>query len=106
MHSNGAAPALVFDERFHARPKEDQIDYLKKLCASQNQALDLMQQERDKWLSEAKKLEQAVANAESAFYIQKNITQNMVTQSNADDQDTAERIHELEKKVKELGGKY
>jgi len=30
----------------------------------------------------------------------------MVTQSNADDQDTAERIHELEKKVKELGGKY
>lgn len=102
MH-NGA-PQLVFDEKFAKRPAADQIDYLKKLCSSQNHALDLMQQERDALQKDNALLKQAVENAESAFYIQKDIVANLLTKTNADDQQTHERIRDLEKRLEAQGG--
>lgn len=102
MGNNGKA--LVFDEMFYLRPIKDQLEYMMKLCASQNDALDIMQKERDMWLKKALQLEQSVENAQQAFDIQKNIVGNMVTKANDDNQVNGERIHELEKKIGELGG--
>lgn len=95
---------LEFNKKFHERPVKDQLDYLHKLCDSQNTALDLMQKDRDKWMAKAKRLEAAVKNAEEAFYIQKNIVGSLLTKTNADDQQTHDRIRDLERKVGELGG--
>lgn len=87
---------LVWDERFSERPQKDQIDYLKKLCSSQNTALDLMQKERDALLKDKNLLTQQLANAETAFQAQKEIVFNLVTKSNEDKEQYANRIQELE----------
>ena len=92
MHNN----VLVFSDEFDKRSFKEQIDYLKKLTASQNDALDKMQKERNEWREKAQKLEQAVKNAEDAFHIQKDIVKNLVTKSNEDKEQYAARIRELE----------
>lgn len=97
---NGRAKPLVFDEEFHKRPIEDRLDYLTRLCASQNHALDLMQKERNALRDQNKLLVDQIANAEAAFVTQKEIVKNLITQSNADAQGIAQRIHELESRVK------
>ena len=92
--------ALVFDGEFNKRSQKDQIAYLKSLAASQNQALDLMQKERNEWRDKAHKLEEGVKNAEAALYTQKDIARNLIEQRNQEEQQTAVRIHELESRVK------
>lgn len=87
---------LVWDERFDERPQKDQIDYLKKLCSSQNHALDLMQKERNALLEEVDTLKAAAVNADAAFQAQKEIVVNLVTKSNEDKEQYAKRIQELE----------
>ena len=78
------------------RSVEAQLEYYKKLCASQNLALDKMQKGRDALAAKVVVAEQSAKNAEDALYIQRGIVRNMVTISNADKQQAAERIHELE----------
>ena len=95
---------LKFDGAFEERPLKDQIAYLHKLCASQNEALDLMQKERNALSVQNVFLTSQVANAEKAYYIQKDIVMNLVTQSNAEGQETNLRIHDLEKRLEALGG--
>lgn len=97
-------PGLEFDERFKARPVAKQLEYLHKLVASQNDALDLMQKERNDWREKAWVLEQSVANAQKAFEIQKAIAANLITVSNETQQDAAASIHELEETVRALKG--
>jgi len=87
---------LIWDERFDERPQKDQIEYLKKLCSSQNHALDLMQKERDALLVDKNTLTQQLANAQTAFDAQKEIVINLVTKSNEDKEQFAKRIQELE----------
>lgn len=101
---NGAARPLQFDDRFHERPLSKQIEYLKKLSASQNDALRIMQDERDAGIVIIKRMEQAVQNAQIAFDQQKTISTNMIGKANADNQVNGERIRVLERKVGELGG--
>lgn len=95
-------PALKFDPEFAKRPLLGQIDYLKKLCASQNQALDLMQKERNEWRDKAIVLEAQLLNAQQAFDTQKMIVAELITKTNADDQQTAQRIFDLEDRVRAL----
>ena len=95
---------LFFDEKFSERPINDQLDYLTKLCGSQNEALDLMQKERNDWMEKCKVQERSLQNAEAAFNNQKDIVNNLVTKSNADNQENGQRIHQLERMVGELGG--
>lgn len=97
---NGRANPLVFDEKFSERPVGDQLDYLTKLCSSQNHALDLMQKERNALRDQNKLLVDQIANAETAFLTQKEIVKNLINQSNEDAQGIAQRIHELESRVK------
>jgi predicted nucleic acid-binding Zn-ribbon protein len=99
MH-NGRAKPLVFDEEFHKRPVKDQLNYLKDLCSSQNHALDLMQKERNALRDQNNLLLEQASNAETAFYTQKEIVKNLINQSNEDAQGIAQRIHELEARVK------
>ena len=96
------ARALVFDPEFDKRPQKEQIDYLKRLASSQNHALDLMQKERNDLRDKLTVALAQNANAQQAFDTQKMIVQELVTQSNAADQGTAQRIHELEARVKAL----
>jgi hypothetical protein len=95
---------LQFDKKFKERPLTAQLEYLQKLCDSQNSALDLMQKDRNKWLEKAKVLESCLQNAEDAFTIQKNIVSNLVLNSNEEKQSTNKRIMLLERKIGELGG--
>lgn len=97
---NGRAKPLVFDEEFNKRPIEDRLDYLTKLCASQNHALDLMQKERNALREQNNLLLEQASNAETAFHTQKEIVKNLINQSNEDAQGIAQRIHELETRVK------
>lgn len=102
MGNNGKV--LAFDEKFQERPIKAQLEYMHKLCASQNDALDIMQKERNEWLEKAKELEFKVKNAENNFYAQKAIAETMITKANSDNQVNGERIRDLERKVGELGG--
>ena len=96
--------ALIFDERFQDRSVNEQLKYLKKLCDSQNSALDQMQNERNALLVKNRQLEYSIEQAEKAFYIQKDVVKNLFNKTNADDQETHLRIRDLERKVEELGG--
>ncbi len=91
---------LKFDDRFNERPIKDQLDYLHKLAASQNDALDKMQNERNALAQEVVRLKAQLQNAETALVIQKNITRDALTKQNEDNQAAAERMHELETRVK------
>ena len=98
------APKLIFKEGFDQRSDKEQIEYLKKLCAAQNEALDIMQKERNEWRDKAKVFEQQVANAQQNLDVQKKINIDAITQQNADNQQNHERIRQLERKIGELGG--
>ena len=91
---------IVFSEKFDNRSEPDQIEYLKKLCSSQNHALDLMQKERDALAEENKILKAGLENAQTAFDTQKQIVFDLITQNNEEKQGVATRIHELETRVK------
>lgn len=91
---------IVFSEKFAERSEAAQIEYLKKLCSSQNHALDMMQKGRDALAAENVVLKAGLENAQAAFDNQKAIVTNLITQSNAENQGVAARILELETRVK------
>ena len=98
----GNAPTITFSQDFFMRPRKDQVDYLIKLASSQNQALDLMQKERDVLAQRVSVAEALAKNADEALLIQKGVVQNLITKTNSDGQDTAQRINELEAQVRRL----
>lgn len=98
------AGLLAFDARFKERPVAEQLEYLHKLAASQNNALDLMQKERNALRAQVVELQASLVNAEEAFQIQKNIVADLVTVSNETQQDAANSIHVLEDEVRSLRG--
>lgn len=102
LNGNGGVKPLKFDPEFDKRPASAQIDYLKRLAASQNNALDLMQKERNVLLVENQLLKEQLGNAEQAFQIQKAIVGNLITQNNAEKQTINDRIIELKKRVGDL----
>ena len=97
MPSNGK---LKFDDKFSERPVRAQLDYLNKLCASQNDALDKMQKERNDLLAKLKEASVLLENADQAYQTQKEIAKNLINLTNEESQGTNERILELEARVK------
>lgn len=91
---------IKFGNKFSNWSTLEQIEYLKKLTSSQNQALDQMQQERDALLARGDVLKQDVANAQSALDIQKRINQVALTKQNEDAQHSGERIQELQARLR------
>jgi hypothetical protein len=98
------ANALQFDAAFYERPLPKQNEYLFALAASQNEALRIMQEERNAGLVIITRLTSAVQNAQNALDQQKTISTNMGLKANADNQSNGERIRDLERKLEELGG--
>lgn len=103
MGKNGS-PVLSFGQKFSNWNTGQQLEYLKKLAASQNEALDLMQKERNKLAVEVAKLKRQVKSAEDALYIQKNINRAAITKQNADVQEAGQCIQELKEKLREVCG--
>jgi len=100
---NNSAPSLAFGEKFKRWTPQEQIDYLKKLAASQNQALDEMQKDRDRLAVENRALHKQIVNAEDALHIQKGINTAAILKQNADVQEAGARIIELQAKLRETG---
>lgn len=100
---NNNAPSLFFGEKFKQWTPQEQIAYLKKLAASQNQALDEMQKDRDRLVVENRALHNQIVNAEDALHIQKGINQAAILKQNADVQEAGARIVELQARLREVG---
>jgi len=95
------SPPLSFGEKFKNWDTNQKLEYLKKLAASQNEALDGMQKERDRLLVEVSELKQLLANAEQAIYIQKNINRAAILKQNEDAQEAGKRIQELQARLRQ-----
>lgn len=87
---------IKFGRKFNGWDEAQQLDYLKKLASSQNEALDQMQKERDSLLAKVMELESALLNAEQAMMIQKNINRASMLKQNEDGQEAGKRIQELQ----------
>lgn len=98
---NNSGPALNFGEKFKNWDTHKQLEYLKKLAASQNEALDQMQKDRDRLAVEMIQLRQQLHNAEEALHIQKNINRAAIAKHNEDAQEAGARIIELQAQLRE-----
>lgn len=87
---------LKFNDSFHDRTSQEQISYLKNLASSQNQALDLMQNERNKLAERVIVLEAQLVNVDEKVSIQKKTLVDAITTNNENEQKLAIRIQELE----------
>lgn len=76
-------------------PTKDQLDYVKALASAQNEALELIQNERNDAYAEIVTLSESVKSAQQAYDIQKMINTKAITDSN-------ERINALVTENKEL----
>lgn len=94
---------LAFGEKFKKWDVKKQLEYLKDLAASQNEALDGMQKERDRLLVEVNFLKESAANAQAALDTQKAINKAVIMKSNSDMQEAGERVQELQKRLKVCG---
>lgn len=98
---NGNEPSLKFGEKFKNWDTPQQIAYLKKLAASQNEALDEMQKDRDRLAAEVTTIKQQLLNVEKALDIQKNINRTSILKHNEDIQEAGARIVELQAQLRE-----
>ena len=92
---------IRFSDEFHAKPPREQIIYLEKLASSQNEALDLMQKERNQLAVRVTTLEAQLKGAENNLMITKNIMQKNLTDTNTEREDRILRVQQLEKALKE-----
>lgn len=101
MSNDGNGPVLAFGEKFKNWDTTQQLAYLKKLAASQNEALDGMQKDRDRLAAEVLKLKQQVSNAETALHVQKDINRVSILKHNEDAQEAGSRILELQARLRD-----
>lgn len=93
---------FTFDsDSWRKRPVSDQIIYLKKLCSSQNEALDIIQRERNDLAKDKITLEAQLQNSGSAVDINKTIMINSITEFNAEKQEYIKRIQQLQAILRE-----
>lgn len=98
----GRAPQINWGKDFEDFDSVKKIIYLKKLCSALNHATDLIQNERNQLLKDAKVLNQLVENADNAVAIQKSIVLKAITDHNAEKQELIRVVKELETKVRDL----
>lgn len=98
-------------QKVEDRTVPKQLEYFKRLATTSDQALNLMQKERNALLVKLDVAHRQLQNAETAFTVQKNISRDSITGSNAELQSMGARIQELEaqvisqaKVIKELNG--
>ena len=92
----GRVRSISWDEKWEKGTDPlKQLEYVKALASSQNEALELLQDDRNEKVAEISKLEQLIVNAEQALHIQKAINTRAITDMNA-------RIHSLVAENQEL----
>ena len=95
---------MKFSEEFYAKSKTAQIEYLVSLASSQNNALDLMQKERNQLATELNTIKGQLKSIETSMTVNKQIMQNSLTGFNAEKDGYIKRIQELEAEVRTLKG--
>lgn len=98
------AKLITLGKEFQRKSADEQVNYLHKLASSQNQALDMMQNERDALLQKCSHLERQLANSEQNLQIQKKIVMDNITQGNADRQSLIEQNQALGERVRAQDG--
>ena len=93
---------IAFGEKFDKLTDAQKIEHLQELAFSSNQALDMMQKERDNLLARNKVLEELSLNADNAISNNKAIMIEALTKQNEYNQSNSIRIQELEEEVKLL----
>lgn len=91
---------IKFGEEFETWDTAHQIQYLKKLASSMNQAADMMQNERNAIAVERNTAIQQLKNAEENLAIQKSIVFKVITDANTAKDEYITRIQALEYRVK------
>lgn len=92
---------MRFSEEFDGRKPTEQITYLKKLASSQNEALDLMQKERNDLANRVIALESQLVNAQNNVDINKQIMIKNLTDTNAEREARIREIQQLNNVIKE-----
>lgn len=91
---------LKYGAKFDSWDNAKQMAYLEKLAASQNEALDAMQKERNSLLEKVKELSTLLVYAQDALSLQKEINRHAILKQNSDNQHAGERIQELQAKLR------
>lgn len=94
---------IKWDDKFEERSDSDKIAYLKKLSSSLNNALDLMQQERNELRDKVTVHKAMLDNAQQAIDQQRNINVLSITGDNERKEADANTIMELRDKLKTMG---
>ncbi len=98
---NPKAPQISFEDEFYKQPIENQMLYLKKLSNALNQALDMMQNERNDLLAERAKLIHELEVAEQSISVQKVIHQQLANEINSQNERFASERKQLQNKIRE-----
>lgn len=96
----GAVKPIKFSEKFDAEPTDYQINYLKALTASQNIGMRVAYKERDEAVAAMNHAVYQKEQADKLVEIHKNNLVNGLQQQNAQVQDQANRIQQLEAELK------
>lgn len=91
---------IRFGEEFDQWTKPKQIEYLKRLASSMNQAADILQNERNELLTQVASLKSQIENADTNVAQNKTIMINAVTQYNQERQELVQQIQELQTRVR------
>jgi len=98
----GKAPRINWGKDFDDRPLDEKVAYLKKFANSFNEALRMMQDERNLWHKKAVNQEAQAAHMRKQVDQQRGIMQQIVQQENETKRVYQERINALEDKIRKL----
>jgi hypothetical protein len=98
----GGVRISVGGKKWDAWSDAERIDYLRRLAGSLNQALDVMQSERDAALAEIEALRKKCSVGEQAFETQKMINLQVITENNERMQRDGEELRKLRSEVRRL----
>lgn len=93
------AKLITLGKQFHGWPQQKQLNHLHALASSQNEALDMMQRERDALADKVRILSAQVESCQQSLDIQKQIVFDNITQSNAEKQALIKENQELRHRV-------
>ncbi len=97
--SHGEAPQIQFGDDFDELADNQKILYLKKFSSSMNYAAYLIQQERNKLLTQLQVMQEQVKNADTNVAQVKESLVKVVTESNAEKQQFLSEISNLQREI-------
>ena len=102
---NGSAhkiPMIAFGDDYRKWDDKHKISYLEKLASSMNHAADVMQTERNLAMNSLKQVQEFLVSAGAELEAQKNLLITQITTDNAEKQETALIIQDLQKENRRM----